>query len=70
MTAEGGAVTFTITVPGESGLTVSPLSGSLSSGQSTTINISAPSSGTAVTLTVDPGDAPVTVEFPAPNLQL
>jgi len=69
LTAEGGTVTFSITVPSGAGLTVSPLSDTLSVGKSITINISATELGSTVTLTVSPGDEAVTVQFPSPNIQ-
>ena len=69
MTADGGPVTFTITVPGGSDLTVTPLTESLTKGQTVTIDISATESGQPVTLTVNPGGQTVTVEFPAPTIQ-
>jgi len=68
LTAEGGAVTYTITVPGGSGLTVSPLSGSLSAGQSVTIDVTASELGSTTTLTLSNGST-VTIDFPAPNIQ-
>jgi hypothetical protein len=65
MTASGGPVAFTITVP--AGLSVSQPSGSLTAGQSITITVTAstqppPSS----VLTLNPGPVTVTVLGPPP----
>jgi RNA polymerase sigma factor (sigma-70 family) len=65
LTASGGPVTFTITVP--QGLIVSPSSGSLSAGQSVTITVTADAENPppfTSTLTVDPGAVTVTVLYP------
>lgn len=64
LTAEGGPVSWSISEPASllGGLTVSPSSGTLAAGQSTTVSISV--SGLAsldTTLTVNPGNHPVTV---------
>jgi RNA polymerase sigma factor (sigma-70 family) len=65
LTASGGPVTFTITVP--AGLIVSPTGGSLTSGQTVTVTVTAdannPPPFTSV-LTLNPGGLTVTVLYP------
>jgi RNA polymerase sigma factor (sigma-70 family) len=67
LTAEGGPVTFTITVPADSGLTLSEEKGTIQKGDTTTITITATGTGVPVTLTVNPGPIPITVDFPQPS---
>jgi hypothetical protein len=68
LTAQGGDVSgYSITDP-SSGLSVSPTSGSLSSGQSVTISLSAASASSLASetdLTVSPGGITVAVDLPA-----
>lgn len=70
LTASGGTVSYTISVPpayaGE--LTVAPASGSLASGASVTISVTWNSSAALLTgLTVDPGGQTVTVSYQPPT---
>jgi len=65
LAASGGPVTFTITVP--AGLIVSPTGGSLTSGQSVTITVTADPNNPppfTSTLTLNPGGLTVTVLYP------
>ncbi len=65
LTASGGPVAFTITVP--QGLTVSPSSGSLTKGQSRTVTVTADPTNPPPfmsALTLNPGGATVTVRYP------
>jgi hypothetical protein len=65
LTASGGPVTFTITVP--AGLIVSPTDGSLTSGQTMPITVTADPNNPppfTSTLTLDPGGLTVTVLYP------
>jgi hypothetical protein len=65
LTASGGPVTFTITVP--AGLIVSPSAGSLTSGQTVTITVTADANNPppfTSTLTLNPGGLTVTVLYP------
>jgi RNA polymerase sigma factor (sigma-70 family) len=70
LTAQGGPVTFTITVPvtpgTAPGLSVSPLSGTLPAGHSVTVTVTAINNGPPVyqtVLTLSPGGATVTVDY-------
>ena len=71
VTADGGPVTFTITVPDGSGLTVSPLTDSLKKGGSVTVTVTSQAQGPTTTLTLTGGSSPSTVmiQYPAPNIQ-
>jgi RNA polymerase sigma factor (sigma-70 family) len=65
LTAEGGPVSFSITGP--TGLSVSPASGNLASGQTVTITVTAVGNGPPFfvnDLTVNPGGQSVEVDFP------
>ena len=66
LTADGGPVaSFTIT--GGKGLSVSPSSGSLTAGESLTITVTATGKGPpkySTVLTLSPGGATVTVDYP------
>jgi len=69
LTADGGPVTFTITVPPSAadGLSVSPSTGSLKAGQSATVTVTAIGNGPptfTTELTLSPGGAAVTVRYP------
>jgi RNA polymerase sigma factor (sigma-70 family) len=65
LTANGGPVSFSITGP--AGLTISPASGDLTSGETVTINVTATGNGPPNfinDLTVDPGGLTVQVDYP------
>jgi RNA polymerase sigma factor (sigma-70 family) len=69
LTANGGPVTFTITVPPSAadGLSVSPSTGSLKAGQSATVTVTAIGNGPptfTTELTLSPGGGTVTVRYP------
>jgi RNA polymerase sigma factor (sigma-70 family) len=69
LTASGGPVKFSITDSLTAGeLSISPASGSLASGKSVTITLSAPATGGPPTfqtpITVNPGAISITVEYP------
>jgi hypothetical protein len=67
LTASGGPVTFTITVP--QGLTVSPTSGSLAAGESIPITVTDQNNPppSSFPLTLSPGPVTVTVLLPLPT---
>jgi hypothetical protein len=69
LTADGGPVTFTITVPPSAadGLSVSPSTGSLKTGQSATVTVTVIGNGPptfTTELTLSPGGGTVTVQYP------
>ena len=69
LTAVGGPVTFSVTSPvSASEPSVAPLTGSLATGKTVTVTLSAPAQGgpptDLTTLTVDPGGLTVQVFYP------
>ncbi|MGA3151568.1 MAG: sigma-70 family RNA polymerase sigma factor [Streptosporangiaceae bacterium] len=67
LTASGGPVAFTITVPAADKLLVTPATGKLTAGQGVTVTVTTIGSGPPYyvnTLTVNPGSLTVTVYYP------